>query len=300
MKKKRRLVVLTLLIIMGGMILIRFKAVQNEARQRLAAYDKDLHRITTSYGKLSYIDKGLGEVILSCHGICGGYDQAADTLAGMDSKYRIIAPSRFGYTGSDMPEHATIDMQADAFKELLEQIGMEKVYVLSTSAGATSAMKFALKYPEHTKGLILYCSGYPGLEAPKKKQTYAGPPAFLCNDLMMWCFSPLFGPIMGMDKDTVKLIMPLGEKKEGIVFDAKVTNTIMLNDCEDYDLSKLKVPVLMLHAKDDKLADYSVVERWAGIIPKCTFVSFETGGHLMVGHAKEIKQALEDFINETK
>ena len=300
MKKKKRLVVLTFLILMGGGLFIRFKEVQNEARQHLATYDKDLHRITTSYGKLSYIDKGRGEAILSCHGICGGYDQAADTLAGMDSKYRIIAPSRFGYTGSDMPEHATIDSQADALKELLEQMGEKKVYVLATSAGATSAMKFALKYPEHTKGLILYCSGYPGLEPPKKEQTYAGPPAFLCNDLTMWSFSPLFGPIMGMDQETVKLIMPLEGKKEGIVFDAKVTNTVMLNNYKDYDLSKLKVPVLILHAKDDKLADYSIVEQWAKLIPNCTFVPFETGGHLMAGHSKEIEQSLESFINETK
>ena len=90
----------------------------------------------TSYGKMSYIDEGTGEVILICHGICGGYDQAYDTLAKVEHNYRILAPSRFGYPGSDMPENATIEMQVETFKELLDQLGIDKTYVLGTSAGA--------------------------------------------------------------------------------------------------------------------------------------------------------------------
>ena len=50
---------------------------------------------------MSYIDEGDGEVIISCHGICGGYDQVYDTLADKTDTYRILAPSRFGYPGSD-------------------------------------------------------------------------------------------------------------------------------------------------------------------------------------------------------
>lgn len=269
---------------------------KKRAQERFAKYKAMAKIADTSYGKVSYIDKGNGEVILICHGICGGYDQAYDTLAKAEHNYRILAPSRFGYPGSDMPENATIEMQVETFKELLDQLGIDKTYVLGTSAGGTTAIKFALKYPERTKGVILYCSGYPALEAPKKKITYAGPPAIMCNDFLMWLVSPLFKPLMGMDPKTLNEILPMKPRKDGIVFDAKVSNTVMINDYKKYDLRNLEMPLLIIHAKDDKMADYKKVEPWIDKIKDCTFVALDSGGHLMEGNDKKIDTALEQFI----
>ena len=275
---------------------IRFCSVEREAQTRFANYKEKAKVVDTSYGKVSYIDEGQGEVILSCHGICGGYDQAYDTLENHVHDFRIIAPSRFGYPGSDIPKNATIEMQAEAFRELLDQLNIEKTYVLATSAGGASAIKFALMYPERTKGLILYCSGYPALEQPEEKIAYAGPPAAVCNDFCMWLISPLFKPIMGMEAETVKVILPLKERKQGILFDAAVTNTVMVNDHTSYDMSELEIPVLVIHAKDDKMADFNLVEPWTKRIKDCTFVALESGGHLMAGNSEKINQALEQFV----
>lgn len=298
MNRKKKMLIIGIVIIGAIVIAIgtRFLADRKEAEKRFAAYEGKAESIMTSYGKLSYIDEGSGEAVLSCHGICGGYDQAYDTLAGKEEQYRIIAPSRFGYPGSDMPEDATVEMQAEAFAELLDVLGLEQVYVLATSAGGTSAIQFALSHPERTKGLILYCSGYPGMEAPKKEITMAGPPAFLCNDLAMWLISPLFETLMGMPQSTIRGIMPMEEKKQGIVFDGMVTNTVMFNKYQEYDMSRLEMPVLMIHAKDDKLANFEGVEKWAGRIPNCTFVPLEGGGHLMKGNEKWINTALDKFV----
>lgn len=148
--------------------------------------------------------------------------------------------------------------------------------------------------------MILYCSGYPTLEEPQDEVTYVGPPAFICNDFSMWFFSPLFGPVMGMDRDTIKMIMPLKERKEGIVIDAKVSNTVMYNHREDYDMATLEVPVLCFHANDDKLADYNGAKPWEERIKDCTFISFETGGHLMVGNDEVIPKELAKFVERTR
>ena len=60
--------------------------------------------------------------------------------------------------------------------ELLDRLGINEVYVLSTSAGGSVAIRFALDYPERTKGLILYCSAMPLTEKPAKYAEYVGPP----------------------------------------------------------------------------------------------------------------------------
>jgi len=63
-------------------------------------------------------------------------------------------------------------------------------------------------------------------------------------------------------------------------------------------MSKLSVPVLMVYAEDDKLADYNKATLWSEKIPNCTFVSCKTGGHLMTGNSGKINEAFNNFIHE--
>ena len=289
--------------IIGGVLLflvvylivqgIRCSIAVKESKERLATYGSKT--VQLSYGNMSYIDTGEGETILSVHGIFGGYDQAYDTCKDFSSDYRIIAPSRFGYLGSDILGDGTPAEQATAYVELLDELGIDKVYLLATSAGGSVAIRFALDYPERTKGLILYCSAMPFTEKPEKYSEYAGPPAVLCNDLTMFLISPLFDPIMGMEPSTIYSMLPVSDRKDGVVLDASVTNLDMARNYDDYHIEDLQVPTLVFHAKDDKLASYTDTVKAVERFPNCTFISFESGGHLMVGHGEEIKNAIYDF-----
>lgn len=260
--------------------------------------DYNAKSIELSYGRMSYVDEGEGEVILSVHGIFGGYDQAYDTCRDFVSDFRIIAPSRFGYLGSDVMGEGTSSEQAAAYTELLDRLKIDKVYLLATSAGGSPAIRFALDYPERTKGLILYCSAMPLPQKPEKYAEYAGPPAFMCSDYAMFLLSPLFNPIMGMSPSTVYSMVPVSERKEGVILDASLTNPDMARNFDTYDIENLKVPVLILHSKDDRLAKYSDVTNALSRFPDCRLVSFETGGHLMEGHAEEAKKAVLEFAGK--
>ncbi len=285
-----------LLFLAGYLIVqvIRCNTAVREGKERLAAYGAET--VSLSYGDMTYVDKGEGPVILSVHGIFGGFDQAYDTCKDFLSDSRIIAPSRFGYLGSDILGDGTPAEQAKAYVELLDLLGIDKVYVLSTSAGGSVAIRFALDYPERTKGLILYCSAMPFREKPEKYMEYAGPPEFLCNDYAMFLISPLFGPIMGMEPSTIYSMLPVNDRKDGVILDASVTNPDMARNFDEYPIESLQIPTLILHAKDDKLASYSDVENALSRFPNCNFLSFDDGGHLMAGHGEEVKNAVTDFI----
>ena len=275
---------------------IRCGAAVRESKNRLAAYNAQTAAL--SYGEITYVDSGEGEVILSVHGIFGGYDQAYDTCKDFCSDYRIIAPSRFGYLGSDVSGDGTPARQAAAYVELLDKLGIDKVYLLATSAGGSVAIRFALDYPQRAKGLILYCSAMPPVEKPEKYAEYAGPPPFLCNDYVMFLLSPMFEPIMGMEQSTIYSMLPINDRKVGVILDASVTNPDMARDFGEYPIEDLQVPTLIFHAKDDKLASYIETERAVARFPNCTFISFESGGHLLTGHAEEIKEAVSDFVED--
>ena len=285
--------IILILALVADFTIIRYRALK-----RFAVYEAKTQTVDTSYGRISYIDEGKGEPVIICHGICGGYDQGFDVLKDESDYFRVLAPSRFGYPGRDMPEDASIDMQVEEFVELLDKLKIDKTYVLGTSAGGTVAIRFAIVHPERCKGLILYCSGYPDLEQPTESVGYAGPPAAVCNDFCMWMMSPLFEPIMGMNSSTVNEILPMKDRKAGIIFDGEVTNNDMTNNYSNYDMRKLTVPILMLHSQDDKLAEYEPAEKWSKELKCCTFISFTNGGHMMKGHEEEVKKALLEFTEE--
>jgi pimeloyl-ACP methyl ester carboxylesterase len=79
---------------------------------------------------------------------------------------------------------------------------------------------------------------------------------------------------------------------EGYNFDASVSNA----DVNGYDLAAISVPTLIVHTKDDQLASHEASKRGAERIPGARFVSLESGGHLMLGQTKIVRDQLADFF----
>ncbi len=296
---KKVLVVIIILLVTYLLIQgVRCHSDLGKAKDKLNAYDK--RELNLSYGKIGYIDEGQGEVILSVHGIFGGYDQAYENMKSRVGKNRIISPSRFGYLGSTMKGDGTPKEQAEAFNELLDSLEIEQVFVLGTSAGGTPAIRFALDYPERVKGLILYCSAMPVNEKPDKYLEYQAPPEPLLSNYAIYLISPLMPLVLGMPTSTVKDIMPIAERKEGVVIDGKVTNPDMERNFEEYPVEELKVPTLIVHSEDDNVASFKKVEAAKYRFPNLTLITFPDGGHMMRGHGEEIDKALDDFIIKLK
>mgnify|MGYP001790893609 CR=1 FL=1 len=135
------------------------KALATDARARLLALP--VRRMALSHGEVAYVDcgpqpsggdSGFGpgsgcETILSVHGLYGGYDQALDSVGSLSEYCRVIAPSRFGYPGSAVRGDGSPADQAAVFAEMLNRLGIERVFVLGASAGGTPAIRFALDHP---------------------------------------------------------------------------------------------------------------------------------------------------------
>ena len=249
-------------------------------------------------------DQAAGETLLSVHGLYGGYDQALENVGSLSSRYRILAPSRFGYPGSSVKGEGTPREQAEAYVELLDLLGIERVFILGASAGGTPAIRFVLDFPERAKGLILYCSTAPWNEKPAKIPGLMGPPPIMNHDLPMWHAFPLYRRLYGMESDVVHRMLPLSKRKEGADLDARIVNRDMTVNFEAYPIEEMHVPVLLLHAKDDRMAPFKgpagQVEGSLHRYPNLETKIFETGGHLMTGHSREIDAAVVEFIERHK
>jgi len=82
---------------------------------------------------------------------------------------------------------------------------------------------------------------------------------------------------------------------QGYDFDACVSNA----DVNNYTLEAISVPTLIMHTKDDQLASHEASKRAAARIPGARFVSLESGGHLMLGQAKVVRDELANFFAGT-
>jgi len=274
-------------------------------------------QVATKYGEISFLDVGDKNPILIFHGICGGYDQGFINLEVVLNEeinnLRVISPSRFGYHGSSIPKYATPKKQAEAFNDLLEQLKIEKTFVFAVSAGGGPAIRFVLDYPQKVRGLILLSSGAPTEETPEKIKS---PPFFLFHDFPMWLslkmFKPVFMSMFGIDKAEYKnapaeekevfdslleTMLPISNRFKGIINDLKITNLDMMENFTQYEIEKINVPVLIIHAKDDPMASYENMVMMKNHLKNVKMITFEKGGHLIFGSGKEVRNAIINFTS---
>jgi pimeloyl-ACP methyl ester carboxylesterase len=287
-------------------VYLRYRRDLNAARARLATVDR--HVISTRWGAVEYAELGSGDPVLVVHGIfdnCVGAVLSVRDLCGR----RLIAPSRFVYLGSNMPLDATPAHQADAFVALLDALGIDRIDVIGVSAGATSALQLALRHPERVKHLAVLVGNLPGSPTAVVQPSST---KLFNRQLPLWVLRT-FAPSMmarlvaglpkgfAMSREDARFVSEFIDSlfpvsPEGVDFDAFVSNA----DVNDYTLEAINVPTLIVHTKDDQMASHDASKHAAERIPGARFVSLESGGHLMLGQTKNIRDELADFFAERR
>ena len=296
----------------------RYRRDTGAVRRRLAALDR--RTVDTQFGKVEYIDRGEGPVVLVIHGITQGADGGLRELAAdlIPPGHRVIVPSRFGYLGSEMPRDATPQMQADAYAALLDAIDIEKVLVLAGSAGSTSALHFAIRHHERTRALLLVSANVPGPHQAKGMPPRGVFRVIFGSDPVIWALITYVPSLMARlsqvlrvpdgvrttEEDEVKVrrameCVLLGKQRvTGELFDAYVSNP----DINRIELSDVPVPTMIVHARDDNGPPYQEAVAMAKRIPCARLVTVDHGGHLMLGShpaaTLEIEAFLEEFLEE--
>ncbi len=118
--------------------------------------DPGLSRIAeTRHGAMEYAVAGDGPPVLMFHGTGGGFDQGlAFTARLWRGGFGVIAPSRFGYLRTPMPNDADHVAEAEAAADLLDALGLDRVAVAGGSAGAIPALAFAIRFPDRTAACL--------------------------------------------------------------------------------------------------------------------------------------------------
>lgn len=269
--------------------------------------------IQTKYGPIEYATRGEGSPILVIHGTGGGWDQGIYAARGIvPFGFRVIAPSRFGYLRTALPPDPSPQHEADVLAAFLDALKIEKVAVMSFSAGTAPALQFALRHPNRVSSLVLFVPAAGGISPPAAE----GPPPFVMRvvlryDLPMWLtmkLSPntmykvaavppsLVSTLSAEDRATldegVRMLLPVSMRFKGIINDAKSqsgTEAI-------YPLERISAPTMLLSAEDDLYRTLVVARKMVPRIPGARLVEFKTGGHFLIGRAAEIWPQVAPFL----
>ena len=272
----------------------------------------------TRRGPIEYALAGDGPPVLMVHGAGGGYDQGLDIGGPLCKKgFRLIAVSRFGYLRTPLPEDASPEAQADAHASLLDTLGISRSAVIGVSAGAPSAMQFALRYPDRCAALVLLS---PALYVPREGEspsvktpswTVALFDTALRSDFLFWLAMRTSRPLMirsilGTLPDvvnkasaaerskvaiTLEHILPVAPRRLGLLNDAQVVSSLA-----PYEPGDLKVPALAISMADDLYGTLDGARYAAEHVPGACFIGYADGGHLCVGHTDAVISAIADFL----
>jgi len=288
-------------------------------RRELTAIEKDLDAGSqfawTDAGPIEYAREGRGMPAFVIHGAGGGYDQGL--LLGRGSfgpDTQIIAPSRFGYLRTPVPEDASPAAQADAHAALLDALGIARAIVFGASAGAPSAIELALRHPARVSALILLV---PRVYSPDAQ---AGPlqsgPNLAVMQLIMagadfafWAAMRLARPalvrFLGVPPEVearapaadrahvtaiMRSILPLSRRMKGLEVDGAA-------DIQAWPLGRIAVPTLIISAEDDLMLTAPGARFTAGQIPGAELKLFESGGHLLVSRDAELRATIANFLD---
>jgi pimeloyl-ACP methyl ester carboxylesterase len=271
----------------------------------------------TRCGPIEYAISGQGPPLLVVHGAGGGFDQGLIIGAPLiKAGYQVIAVSRFGYLGTPLPADASPAAQADAYSCLLNVLDIPRADVLGVSAGAPSALQFALRHPDQSKALVLLVpmvfAPHPEKPVPAKHPLGG---SFVMNtvlrsDFLVWLAPHLsqatVEKAMGTPstavehaspeeqarvKQMIDQILPVGPRRPGLLNDMKVIGSL-----QRYDLEQVAVPTLVIGTFDDLYGTYDAALYTAVHIPKARFIGYSTGGHMMVGRQDETRDAIVTFF----
>jgi pimeloyl-ACP methyl ester carboxylesterase len=249
--------------------------------------------------------------VLAIHGAGGGWDQGLLVHNLIGGGFRRIAVSRFGHLGSPLPRNASSAAQADLYAALLDELGIDTVAIIGTSAGTGSSLEFALWYPDRCSALVLWSVTVAPYPVPPEAILTAIRPLIASDagwSASIRAFRPailrtaalrgaLKRPLSFEDRAFVtamlNALLPMSRRADGLLNDLERLN-------RDLDPSRrwgrIAAPTLIMNARDDPLGPVKRARALANRIPGVEFREVPDGGHLLLGHRRDAGAEMARFI----
>ncbi len=244
--------------------------------------------------------RGAGLPVVLAHGFLMDREMFAPQVAAFGDRYRVITWDERGHglTETSGDDFSYWD-SADDLCGLLDALGIERAVVGGMSQGGFLAMRFALRHPARTRGLILL-NTQSGLEDPEKVPQYE-----MMADV--WITD---GPTDAL-AETVAAIIIGADRPESAAWIAKwqarpseglmqIMRTLIDRDDITARLPEIAAPALVVHGEADAAIPIAVAEELAAALPNARpLVRVPGAGHAAnLTHPEPVNAAMAGFLED--
>lgn len=261
--------------------------------------------------EINYYDHGTGDPVVLIHGYpldARSWEKQERVL--LEAGHRVISYDRRGFGGSSQP---VIGYDYDTFaadlNALLEQLDLQDVVLVGFSMGTGEVTRYLGRYGSaRVRKAVLLASVPPYLlkadDSPEgvDGSVFEGIKAAIVKDRPAY-FKDFLDNFFNVD---VLAGTRISDQAWQAAFNmALAASAHAAYACVDTwltdfreDVSRIDVPVLLVHGNDDRILPYaSTAVRLPDMIKDLTFITVEGGPHNIAWtHPEEVNSALLDFL----
>jgi pimeloyl-ACP methyl ester carboxylesterase len=229
--------------------------------------------------RLFVTEDGDGPVMVMLHGGMANHLAVRPFVAPLIAEYRVIAPDVRGNGKSWYGGLLSFDQLADDTQHLLDHIGVPRAVIGGASSGSGIALRFALRHPSRTTGLVVVKPIHAGAArgyTEQQKATFAMMDALASRAIAegVQVLRPLYANLPDGMRERALAMMESFDPASVVT-----TSHFIASGSQPFDsiadLKSLKVPTLLV-CGDDPLHPAEVSDLYAASIPNCTVVPATT------------------------
>jgi pimeloyl-ACP methyl ester carboxylesterase len=235
--------------------------------------------------KLRYFDKGSGSAIVLLHGYLESLETWNPIIVELSTKHRVISIDIPGHGESGIvAAYHTMDNMAEAVITVLDELEIDRAFVVGHSMGGYIAMALASNYSERLTGFSLLHST-PFADSDEKKANRDreielvrnGKKELIVNTNIPKAFA---NDNLKLFSDQVERAKTIGRLSpvEGII---ALLNGMKERPDRSFILQHSKLPFIWFLGKKDNYIVYSAIEEQFGLLPvNGKIVALENSGHM--------------------
>lgn len=232
--------------------------------------------------KLEYVERGRsdGVPVVLLHGITDSWRSFELVLPHLPDSMRVFAVSLRGHGNSDRPAAGyEPDRYASDLAGFLDKVKVKKAVIVGHSMGSMVAQRFAMLYPDRTRGLVLMAS-WPTLQGNQTVHKFY-------SDWISSLDDPV-DPTFARDFQMSTVVRPVPQAfmdsvvNESLKVPARVWRAAFMGLLQnDYsaELGKISAPTMILWASKDAYCTREDQDALVARIRGAQLVVYEGAGH---------------------
>lgn len=232
--------------------------------------------------KIYWESVGEGPPLMMVAGLGGVATYWTPQMETFSKDYRVIVHDQRGTGRSSQIAVKSVEQMADDALAVMDAAGVKRALYLGHSTGGAIGVALALKHPDRIAGLVINASTTHGdayrhklLGLRKTLLEMGRPDAYASYTTLLlyphWYINQHYDHLIA---DEARSVQSMGNAEaQASRLDA------ILNFDPRAKLGLLKVPTLVLCARDDILTPLYFSEEYAALIPDAKLITLETGGH---------------------